>query len=506
MLRAASLLALLGVLLSVCVDRTSATWTLNGDGSMLCDVLQMDGFYGSQPRPSSYETCNWQRHEASIRFCQDSYGYQHQDSCKWQCSNNHTLTISVFSTYHTFNLLVNGYVLTANGWVGIPSNYSSLSNTVSTWGNWASNSSEFAPGVLTGIYTPLDIGINSTYYTGQSNTPNSPAPNTWTCPLLGNTIQALSSPPITFAKYAPIYKIPFPYWNCNPSSVLSAPSAVNTIKNYVSVNVKWPGVVLKNIFWPYQPLAAVVCAQPNGQDFVFTRNCSATTGNTSLITPIGSNARGDPQFAGLRGQDYQVHGVDGGIYNVISDKYMQLNSKFVFLTGPRPCPIMPSTGRKSVACFAHAGSYLGNLALRTNADDRVLIESGPAERGLAAVEVNGERLIMGDNVTIALSNGRTGYVYYQSTHEVVLVAGLFEIEIENSDSFLNLRSALVRSSNWQELVDEKAHGLLGQTWEVRTGKSAIEGKVDDYMLMSDDLYGTDFLYNRFDLTEGESQE
>ena len=56
---------------------------------------------------------------------------------------------------------------------------------------------------------------------------------------------------------------------------------------------------------------------------------------------------------------------------------------------------------------------------------------------------------------------------------------------------------LVRGSNWKELTDEKAHGLLGQTWNLRKGKSAIEGKVDDYLLMSDDLYGTDFMYNRF---------
>ena len=209
-----------------------------------------------------------------------------------------------------------------------------------------------------------------------------------------------------------------------------------------------------------------------------------------------AGGKGDPQFAGLRGQDYQVHGIDGGVYNVISDKYMQLNSKFAFLTGPRPCPVMPSTGKKSVACFAHAGSYLGNLALRTSSDERVLIESGKAAAGLASVSVNGEPMKVGE--VRALSFGsRNGSVTYLSTHEVVLTAGLFTMEVENSDDFLNLRSVAVPLQDWRELKEEKAHGLLGQTWKVLKGKSAIEGKVDDYLLESEDLFGTDFMYNRF---------
>jgi len=218
--------------------------------------------------------------------------------------------------------------------------------------------------------------------------------------------------------------------------------------------------------------------------------------DNSCPAPPTPGGKGDPQFAGLRGQDYQVHGIDGGVYNVISDKYMQLNSKFVFLTGPRPCPTMPSSGKKSVACFAHAGSYLGNLALRTANDDRLLIESGAADSGLAFVTFNGVVMSVGDSKEISV-NGRNGSITLLSTHEVVLNVGLFEMEVENSDGFLNLRSVVVRTANWKELKDEKAHGLLGQTWNLRKGKSAIEGKVDDYLIESEDPFGTDFMYNRF---------
>ena len=263
------------------------------------------------------------------------------------------------------------------------------------------------------------------------------------------------------ACFPTIFQVPFPFWDCNSGST-----------NYIVI---------------YDTLTGAGCTnQPN--QFAVTRSCTG-------------RGTGDPQFAGLRGQDYQVHGIDGGIYNVISDRYMQLNSKFVFLTGPRPCPVMPSTGKKSVACFAHAGSYLGNLALRTNADERVVIESGSASLGLKSVTLNGEALQVGDNVTLSFSNGATGSLSYLSSHEVLLRAGLFSIEVENSDSFLNLRSVVVSPQDWKELRAEKAHGLLGQTWNLRKDKSAIEGKVDDYLLESEDMFGTDFMFNRFGVSE-----
>ena len=470
--------------LSVCVNSASAQLLpLNADKSPVCEVLQLDGFYMTQTHVPTFETCNYRQAPATLRYCTDNWGYQHQDQCQWQCSSNHTITLSVFSRYHTFNIVVNGYVLTANGWQQLPYNFRSVSNAV--WANWPLNKGPSGP--LPVQYSPLSIGVDSPYFTGQYNTNFSAAPNTYVCPAPWTVITELLE---VVLGYAPIYRIPFPYWSCNPSSLLDGPSATNTVKNFVSVNVAW---VLDG---------TSVCTQPNGQDFVYTRNCSATTGNNTLPPPpTGSQIHGDPQFAGLRGQDYQVHGVDGGIYNIISDRYMQLNSKFVFLTGPRPCPLIPSTGKKSVACFHHSGSYLGNLALLTDAGARVLIESGPAERGLSAVEVNGERLIMGDNVTLSFANGQSGWVQYLSTHEVVMKAGLFDIELENSDSFLNLRTVSVPGANWQALVDEKAHGLLGQTWYLRKGRSAIEGKVDDYLLESEELYGSDFMYNRFGVAD-----
>jgi hypothetical protein len=246
--------------------------------------------------------------------------------------------------------------------------------------------------------------------------------------------------------------------------------------------VGFPGFSFGQLSWP---------SQSQCNSFAFTRNCPAPP----------THITGDPQFSGLRGQSYQVHGIDGAVYSLISDRSMQLNSRFVFLRGPRPCPIIPSTGKKSIACFAHAGSYLGNLALLTSGEDRLIVQSGKAAQGLASVLLNGEELTVGNNRSLSFSNGAVGFVSVLSSHELLLVSGVFELEVENSDEFLNLRRVRVRGDRWKELVEEDAHGLLGQTWRVRRDKSAIEGRVDDYMIASDDLFGTDFMFNRFPVSQ-----
>lgn len=206
-----------------------------------------------------------------------------------------------------------------------------------------------------------------------------------------------------------------------------------------------------------------------------------------LTNPPNVTVKGDPQFMGLRGQSFQVHGIDGAVYNIISDRDVQMNSRFVFLTGPRPCPTMPSTGRKSTACWTHAGSYLGEVGLKYGAD-QIFIVSGPASTGFAAVTVNGKQLSVGES---------TSTLQFNSTHELTLSFGAWTIEMENSDMFLNLRSVRVADRAWSSL---SSHGLLGQTWANKrySGKvSAIEGEVDDYMIGENSVFGDSFVFNRY---------
>jgi len=229
---------------------------------------------------------------------------------------------------------------------------------------------------------------------------------------------------------------------------------------------------------------------------VFVNQNSTTAGASSSCTsmygfnitnPANTTVKGDPQFMGLRGQSYQVHGIDGAVYNIISDSDIQLNSRFAFLTGPRPCPTIPSTGRKSTACWSHAGSYLGEIGLKYG-NDQVFVESGPASKGFTSVTVNGKQLSVGAS---------TGVIQFNSTHEVTLTFGAWTVELENSDMFLNLRAVRVASSAWSSLA---SHGLLGQTWSSKrhSGKiEAIEGEVDDYMIGENTVFGDSFVFNRY---------
>ena len=61
----------------------------------------------------------------------------------------------------------------------------------------------------------------------------------------------------------------------------------------------------------------------------------------------GGSARGDPQFVGLRGQSFQVHGIDGAVYALISEEHTAVNARFVFLRAPADA--LSSTPSRSTA-------------------------------------------------------------------------------------------------------------------------------------------------------------
>ena len=208
----------------------------------------------------------------------------------------------------------------------------------------------------------------------------------------------------------------------------------------------------------------------------------------TIVNPVFIT--GDPQFVGLRGQAYQVHGIDGAVYNIISEPHTQVNSRFVFLTEGE-CPVI--AGKKDVNCWSHPGSYLGEISYQVVVDGELhaaLVQAGPAETGLAGVQVDGTALTVGDRVELGDFT-----MEYTSTHGVSVTTASFEFDLRNSDLFINqaLRARV-------PLSDLKAHGLLGQTHSAATYASSlkyIEGEVDDYVVQDGNIFGSDFLYNQF---------
>jgi hypothetical protein len=183
-----------------------------------------------------------------------------------------------------------------------------------------------------------------------------------------------------------------------------------------------------------------------------------------------------------------VHGVSGEVYNIVSDRDFQYNSRFVFLDEGE-CPVI--NGKKQKGCWSHPGSFLGELGIKTRMNDKLHIVSGQAKQGFMAVEINGKQMEIGESVVLA---GDLGAVSYNSTHMVSVSIGSWKFDFENSDLFVNQR---VQVKNFKSL---RAHGLLGQTWKDTTYASVlkfIEGQVDDYVIRGGDIFGDEFVFNTY---------
>ena len=231
---------------------------------------------------------------------------------------------------------------------------------------------------------------------------------------------------------------------------------------------------------------------------------------SSATAPI--SVLGDPQFVGLRGQHFQVHGMDGEVYNLIVDRensgsgsesesssangstndgaasgagVMLVNARFRFLTSGR-CPAIS----EPTNCWSHPGSYLSEVGVVSAAGSRLHVVSGDWSVGFSAVTLDGAPLLVGSAVSV---NGLS--VHVKSSYELSVSIGNFELTLDNSDRFINI--AQVRVHHWSAL---SSHGLLGQTWRIPSKGRAnsqlkcIEGDVDDYVEKSGDLFGSDLVY------------
>ena len=209
-----------------------------------------------------------------------------------------------------------------------------------------------------------------------------------------------------------------------------------------------------------------------------------------LVSPPGNPGTvvGDPQFNGLRGQSYQVHGIDGAHYNLITSDSTQVNARFVYLQSG-VCPPLPSASN----CWSHPGSYLGAVGvmeLVNGVAQKLAVEAGPARRGFTNVTFNGELLTVGSTVTVG-----TLSVQFVDSYHLTVDTAEFSISFDNSDRFINQQI-----SSRVPLSQLSSHGLLGQTHHMRRYNSAvkyIEGSVDDYSVSENSLWGVDFPFNQF---------
>ena len=254
------------------------------------------------------------------------------------------------------------------------------------------------------------------------------------------------------------------------------------------------------------PAAGVVVPYQNSPLPALTAGSISAQGLDYFVLPQTgpvSSALGDPQFVGLRGQSYQIHGIDGAVYSIISDSTIQLNARFTFLEQGRCTAELRAA---DIPCWSHPGSYFGALTLQTAAGDQLRIVPGTAEAGLAVVELNGRQISVGEQTVgkahVASESWSPLSLSYITSHSLTLSVSIYTLHITSSDGFLNLQSVSV--SSWTALTKElQPHGLLGQSW-MRAGEGVqaeevaeIEGAVDDYAEANNDEWGVSTRFNLF---------
>jgi len=154
----------------------------------------------------------------------------------------------------------------------------------------------------------------------------------------------------------------------------------------------------------------------------------------------------------------------------------------------------------------HPGTYIVEVGIRVG-NDKIHIKAGSFKKGLT-VAINGQRVASGKH------NVKLGSVHIMSHRRVVVSTPVVTLTISNSDKFLNQESALhdqkllALGAERRVLVDGESfhsevplHGLQGQTWRNVEYASGLdyEGSINDYHVVDGNLFGTDFVFNKFNL-------
>ena len=116
---------------------------------------------------------------------------------------------------------------------------------------------------------------------------------------------------------------------------------------------------------------------------------AAADSSDDLSSSTGvASATSDPRLVGWWGQSFYVSGAVGGVYNLLSDRSVQLNAYVVQLQHIR-CPVLD--GRAMQRCFDEQGTYFGVLAiaLRTGEGElqHVRMTGGAYDVGFHSVTV-----------------------------------------------------------------------------------------------------------------------
>ena len=234
-----------------------------------------------------------------------------------------------------------------------------------------------------------------------------------------------------------------------------------------------------------------------------------------FISTSAATVLGDPSFTGFHGQKpFQVHGIPGAVFNLLTAAALQLNSLFSFIDREQALSAaeMSRVRRASAArlpvtqAWSHPGTYMAQLGLKLGALE-FLIAAGPYSAGIAYVTLVTEQrnLTVGETVSWCGSSLR---LLDQSRLRVQ--TPLLTFTAVNADGFFNLEQARLLSPSAQSQLD----GLLGQSadpqWEAGQGSEWEQHLLMDFLVLDQQLpaqrllLSDEFSANRF--TTGSSQQ
>ena len=192
-----------------------------------------------------------------------------------------------------------------------------------------------------------------------------------------------------------------------------------------------------------------------------------------LVTSPPARVYSDPYFLGFCAQSFYVHGKAGDVLSLLSDLYVHVSARLVFLSNIT-CPVV-GAGLSTVHCSSHPGTYFGSLALTSSSGDRLRVTASQVMEGFSTVTLNGRPIEVGESVGLEGDHSpphdtphpphpRTSVGVHRASYRSVYVhAGVYEMVLENSDYYLDL--AQVQVSNWNTLIlHVRPEGLLGRTW------------------------------------------
>jgi hypothetical protein len=273
----------------------------------------------------------------------------------------------------------------------------------------------------------------------------------------------------------------------------------------------------------------------SGQQSYQDRMCNNAFPIYCVDLPPSGSVSGDPQFIGFQGQRFQFHGFPDEYFNLISSPQWQLNSHFIYLANGK-------SDYNETTHWSHPGTYIDELGFQIG-KDRIAITAGTRQHGLH-LTINGQSIsyVAGQPTTYnfpsnsnlnthdptLVNNNHTQHsdidttLFYFHSNRLIVESGMFLIVCVNADGFFNLevqlRDATLLSAG-QRFVQvtnpETAsvmlstaypqvpiHGLIGQTWrnvKYKYGDSEQlwEGRTDDYLIESHNLFGTGYRFNYF---------